>query len=411
MKTRNKWLKQLLIIMLLLTFVPLMRVSAEEDDSSVLAAMIFQPYQVYISEENFPDSNFRQFVEQYDIDHNLILDIGEREAVQHLYGNEKNFASLKGIEYFPELLELYCAKNQLTELDLRANPKLSAVYCSRNQLTKLRFASDCKLRSLGIQYNQLESVDITGMTDLIYTLMYGHNGETSDWSVEVKYSERGEVCSDMKTDLIFPAGRWIKDNIGWWFADSAGLYPIDEWRNLPLGSGTARYLFDEKGYMRTGWVERIIGWYYFCPQTGFNLGRMLTGWQEVDGQWYYLGEAEDEYLGLMRTGWQKINGQWYYLGSSGVMRTGWQKISGAWYLFDRYGKMQTGWKWDQGHWYYLQAKSGEQLGQMQTGWQKIDGAWYYFEKKGTKSHPQGAMYAGEKTPDGYTVNASGVWVW
>ena len=44
---------------------------------------------------------------------------------------------------------------------------------------------------------------------------------------------------------------------------------------------------------------------------------------------------------------------------------------------------------------------------MLTGWQTIDGASYYLAQNGDASHPEGALYISEKTPDGYDVDAEG----
>lgn len=45
---------------------------------------------------------------------------------------------------------------------------------------------------------------------------------------------------------------------------------------------------------------------------------------------------------------------------------------------------------------------------MKLGWQQIDQKWYYFNlvSDGTK----GALFVNTTTPDGYQVNADGVWV-
>lgn len=51
---------------------------------------------------------------------------------------------------------------------------------------------------------------------------------------------------------------------------------------------------------------------------------------------------------------------------------------------------------------------------MMTGWQLINGKQYYFAtvytpstEVGATAYPEGAMYAGGKTPDGSMVDASG----
>ena len=60
------------------------------------------------------------------------------------------------------------------------------------------------------------------------------------------------------------------------------------------------------------------------------------------------------------------------------MTTGWQFVNGVWYYLNPNGKMVTGWKLASGKWYYLRS-------------------W-------------GGMLSDGTTPDGYRVDASGVWV-
>ena len=57
--------------------------------------------------------------------------------------------------------------------------------------------------------------------------------------------------------------------------------------------------------------------------------------------------------------------------------------------------MLTGWN---GNYYYR--TSGERV---KESWTEIDGKWYYFKANGE-------LLKGEKTPDGYTVDAKGVWL-
>ena len=61
--------------------------------------------------------------------------------------------------------------------------------------------------------------------------------------------------------------------------------------------------------------------------------------------------------------------------------------------------MATGWKYVGGQWYYLTGS-----GAMATNrWVQTGGLWYYVGS-------DGAMLTNTTTPDGYYVNADGVWV-
>jgi len=94
------------------------------------------------------------------------------------------------------------------------------------------------------------------------------------------------------------------------------------------------------------------------------------------------------------------NGKTYYFDNNYKMAKGWKKVNGIWYYFNDYGAAVVKiWLKSGGKWYYMQED-----GTMATNkWIKWYNKWYYVGK-------DGAMYTNRKTPDGYYVNASGVWV-
>jgi len=94
------------------------------------------------------------------------------------------------------------------------------------------------------------------------------------------------------------------------------------------------------------------------------------------------------------------NGKTYFFGPSYEYAKGWKKVNGTWYYFNDYGAAVVKiWLKSGGKWYYM-----KEDGTMATNkWIKWYNKWYYVGK-------DGAMYANRKTPDGYYVNASGVWV-
>lgn len=55
------------------------------------------------------------------------------------------------------------------------------------------------------------------------------------------------------------------------------------------------------------------------------------------------------------------------------------------------------------HWYHFSAS-----GIMDTGWNLIDGKWYYFNEKSDGF--KGTLLTDTTTPDGYQVDADGVWI-
>ena len=133
-----------------------------------------------INATNFPDPNFRSYVLDFiDEDEDGYLSDEERSLRGLNLGfTEGNIASLKGIELFTELEELYCWDNQLTSLDLSQNTKLVELNCSFNQLTSLDLSKNTALRILRCYNNPLTSLDLSQNTKL-YQLECGNNQLTS----------------------------------------------------------------------------------------------------------------------------------------------------------------------------------------------------------------------------------------
>ncbi len=143
-----------------------------------------------------------------------------------------------------------------------------------------------------------------------------------------------------------------------------------------------------------GWSKNSAGdWQY-----GTEKGYLNDGWHKIGSVWYFF----DEDGTAKQSEWLKENGKWYYLNANCGAAYGWAKIEGQWYYFGGDNAMVTGWKKVDGNWYYM-ASSGK----MVTGWCQVGGKWYYFSKS---SNSLGQMLANTTTPDGFKVDANGVWV-
>ncbi len=156
-------------------------------------------------------------------------------------------------------------------------------------------------------------------------------------------------------------------------------------------------------------------WYnatYFVSQNHYDYciekyGIEVTPFEEVLDQSYVdrfsnLSKKDYyDYYGIKPNSLKTFqNGKTYYFDSNYKMAKGWTKVKNTWYYFNDYGAAVVKiWLKSGGKWYYLQED-----GTMATNkWIKWYNKWYYVGK-------DGAMYANRKTPDGYYVNASGVWV-
>ncbi len=175
---------------------------------------------------------------------------------------------------------------------------------------------------------------------------------------------------------------WKKNSTGWWYEYPDGAYITDAWKWI----NGYWYRFGPTGYMLTGWQYVNEKWYYMDSS-----GHMLTGWQLVDGKWYYLYED-----GHMASGETTPDG--CYVNNSGVWeKPEWKAKTKWWYRHADGSYSKNTFEQISGKWYYFDAE-----GYMVTGWQYLNEKWYYF-------YEDGHMAADETTPDGYTVDGSGVW--
>lgn len=105
--------------------------------------------------------------------------------------------------------------------------------------------------------------------------------------------------------------------------------------------------------------------------------------------------------------------RWWYQNPDGTWPAGgWAQLpwngKTDWYYFDAEGYMVTGWITWEGNRYYLHPVADGTQGHMYTGWNEIGGQYYYFRPE--SGGPQGSLFVNGTTPDGYKVDANGVWI-
>ena len=155
---RTRLVSALLTLAMVFTFLPFSAFAATDSDDSG-----------YVENTNtFPDEAFWSYLLKYvDKNRNGTLSQEERYAVETINVNYMNIRSLKGIEFFPKLTELYCVGNQLTELDVSNNTALMKLYCGKNQLTELDLSQNSKLIDLDCGNNQLTSLNVDSCAEFI----------------------------------------------------------------------------------------------------------------------------------------------------------------------------------------------------------------------------------------------------
>lgn len=131
------------------------------------------PGSVPVNASTFPDPYFRNHVtNSFDTNRDGFLSEAECAAVTTLELMHKGIETLKGIEYFPNLYQLRCFDNAITELDLSRNTGLVTLDCAENPLSSLNVSGCATLGGLYCQKTQLTALDVSGCGNLTYLWCY-----------------------------------------------------------------------------------------------------------------------------------------------------------------------------------------------------------------------------------------------
>ena len=179
---------------------------------------------VVINEETFPDAKFRAWVLAQAYGGDGVLQSAEIPAITKIDVSAQGIQSLQGIEHFAKLTTLYCADNQLAELDLSRNPALQTLSCNDNQLTALDLSA---CRSLSSLYCYQNLIGEEAMDDLVESLP-----SVNDWEGGCLYVINGNEDKNVINTLQVAAAkakswqtkRW-DDTLSDW-VDYAGSVPI-----------------------------------------------------------------------------------------------------------------------------------------------------------------------------------------
>ena len=94
------------------------------------------------------------------------IDQSEALGVYRLTLSSQSLASLEGIEYFTNLVQLACIHSALTSLDVSALSNLNRLQIGWNDITDLNITGLSNLEKLEAVGNNLSSIDFTGVTGL-----------------------------------------------------------------------------------------------------------------------------------------------------------------------------------------------------------------------------------------------------
>ena len=139
----------------------------------LLPTAVFAADDVEINEANFPDANFRRYVQtEFDTDKNDRLSSAEIAAVKQIIASTKGIKNLKGIEFFTALETLNCVQCELTALDVSKNTKLEMLDCESDsllgsmRLTELDVSQNKALKELNCWGIKMQKLNVSGCTAL-----------------------------------------------------------------------------------------------------------------------------------------------------------------------------------------------------------------------------------------------------
>lgn len=168
-KKSTRLLSAALAVCMMLSVLPVGAFAAEpgaeeqENDVSAQAEEEFvQPESVEIKSTNFQDTDFRNYVKKFDINNDDKLSLEERNKVTTIELPEgSNCPTMKGIEYFPELVTLKCPEAHVRSLDVSKNLKLKTLWCYWNNLEQLDVSKNKALKELQCGYNNLTTLNVS----------------------------------------------------------------------------------------------------------------------------------------------------------------------------------------------------------------------------------------------------------
>lgn len=168
-KKSTRLLSAALAACMMLSVLPVGAFAAEpgaeeqENGASAQAEEEFvQPESVEINNTNFQDTDFQNYVEQYDKDGNDSLSLEERNKVTTIELPDDSYCpTMKGIEYFPELVTLKCSNTHMRSLDVSKNLKLETLWCNWNDLEQLDVSKNKALKDLRCGDNYLTTLNVS----------------------------------------------------------------------------------------------------------------------------------------------------------------------------------------------------------------------------------------------------------
>ena len=207
-KKSTRLLSAALAVCMMLSALPVGAFAAEpgaeeqENGASAQAEEEFvQPESVEINSTNFQATSFQNYVKQYDKDGNGSLSLEERSKVTTIELPDDGLycPTMKGIEYFPELVTLKCSNAHVRSLDVSKNLKLETLWCNWNNLEQLDVSKNKALKDLRCGDNYLTTLNVSQNEALEWLSMNDMRSKLN--SLDVSYNKALKHLECMKNGL------------------------------------------------------------------------------------------------------------------------------------------------------------------------------------------------------------------
>ena len=149
---------------------------------------------IAVNETNFPDENFRKCILMQNYGCDGILTPEEIYTVGSINVRGKRIQSLKGLEFFTSLTELYCNNNQLASINVSKNTMLKELYCGYNQLISLDVSNNKAITKLYCEDNLLTSINLSNNTAL--TRLYCSHNQLVSLDISQNTALQSLACSN-----------------------------------------------------------------------------------------------------------------------------------------------------------------------------------------------------------------------
>lgn len=154
--------------------------------SSILFLFLSLSFYTYSQNIDIPDPVFLDKLISQGVDTNGdgIIQLNEALAVTHLnvnsIGSEPKIENMEGIQHFTNLVELRCANNLITSLDVTALTNLEFLHCNNNQITSLNITGLSQLTMLWARSNTLAEIDLSGLDNIWWIWVSNNNLDQID---------------------------------------------------------------------------------------------------------------------------------------------------------------------------------------------------------------------------------------